>query len=348
MKKIIASVALVAVLGTGGLAAQELSISTTFSYESEYLFRGVQQADDCLQPSIEVGYEGAYLGLWASAPLKKEAWGEETELDVYLGYALDVTDMIRLDLGGTYYWYTETNASLETKEIYLGATFNVVASPALYLFYDFELEQFTIEGSVGHSIQLDDPLRLDLAAYLGYVDEGESEYDNPSKWYYYANDLVEEVPDEIAEARAALYDYDAGDLTEEELNTFLAGSILSGFGSTLDEINEAIQNIDDKDTDADDAQDVLDELSMAMSNYMSCGSSHSSMKAAEMAEAIVDATIGKYFVDDYWYYGVTADLVYSFTDNAYGMVGVRYAANSEDVGKDDGNLWWGVSFTAGF
>lgn len=53
---------------------------------------------------------------------------------------------------------------------------------------------------------------------------------------------------------------------------------------------------------------------------------------------------------DYFYAGATADLVYSFTDNASLSLGVRGTKNDlpRAVGFNRANFWYGLSFTAGF
>ena len=54
--------------------------------------------------------------------------------------------------------------------------------------------------------------------------------------------------------------------------------------------------------------------------------------------------------NDYVYAGATADLKYSFTDNAAFAIGVRVSKNDIDrtMVAHRSNFWWGASFTAGF
>lgn len=229
MKKIIATLAAGLALCGGALQAQdELSISTTFAYESEYVFRGVFLAQGSIQPGIDISYGGAYGGIWYSFPLDAEI--SSKEMDVYGGYSFAVSDMVDLDVGATWYYYpnaenlgiTEDN----TFETYVGAVFDTTFSPAVYLYYDWDLEAITLEFSGGYSVEMGENSSFDVGPYIGYVDP------------------------------------DGG--------------------------------------------------------------------------------------DSYLYGGVSADVSYSFSDNASASVGVRWAANDIDGATKDSMAWWGASFTAGF
>ena len=156
------------------MAQTSITIETSFAYESEYVFRGVQFADQSFQPSVEIGFGSFYLGTWVNAPIVDPDAQFLNEIDFYGGFGFDLGERLSLDIGLTYYWFPEepTSAS-QTREVYAGFGFDLPASPELYFFYDFDLDTFTIEAAVGHSISLghsaDSPLTLDLGATLGYV-----------------------------------------------------------------------------------------------------------------------------------------------------------------------------------
>ena len=153
--------------------ASDVSISTTFAFESEYVFRGVQLADESFQPSIEVSYEGFYVGTWVSSPVVDPGAQFLNEVDLYGGFGIDLSDDVSLDLGLTYYWYPEEPATSDaTKELYLGVSHGIEFLPDPYLYYDFDLDTFTVEFSKGHSFALDGDdgsLALDIGASLGFV-----------------------------------------------------------------------------------------------------------------------------------------------------------------------------------
>lgn len=190
MKKISAILA-AAVAGVSIAGAEELSISTTFAWESEYIFRGVQLADEYFAPAVDFSYGDFYAGIWSALPVEGE---DANEVDFYAGMGVGINEMVSADFGFTYYTYPSSSdeffdGDVNTFEIYTGASFETTLSPAVYVFYDFDLEAFTLEGSIGHSVEAGTDGSIDLSAYLGYVspDEGdEYTYYGASVGYSYA------------------------------------------------------------------------------------------------------------------------------------------------------------------
>ena len=183
MKKFIASLAIAGV--AAGLSAQEtgsslsdLSITGTFDFETEYVFRGKELQQQSFQPSVEFGFPvlggDLYAGVWTAQPIKA---GEFNEIDFYTGFAYPITDMFTADAGFTYYWYPDSvpgGPISQTREIYIGVSADVILSPALYFYYDFDLEQTVLEGSIGYSFDLSqyvgtEGISIDLGAYLGWL-----------------------------------------------------------------------------------------------------------------------------------------------------------------------------------
>lgn len=180
-------IAIMAVLGAGSAFsanAQELSVSATVAYESQYIFRGAHLGDATLMPSVDLSIGGFYAGMWAATPLDPDF---DIEVDFYAGYAFDVSDTLSLDFGGTYYTYPDQAGDVfdnevaeNTFEIFGGINFSVPLSPAVYVFYDFDLEALTVEGSVGHSFEVSEVSAVDVGAYIGYVSPDEGD-----EYYYY-------------------------------------------------------------------------------------------------------------------------------------------------------------------
>lgn len=187
MKKHITALAL-AGLGLGALNAQsdytaDLSISGSFDFETMYVFRAKQVHWQSLQPGVEFGYPilggEAYAGVWSAQPVDNKGGVQwPNEVDFYGGYAFPVADMLTLDVGFTYYWYPDSapggGLARQWREIYIGATVDVILSPALYFFYDFDQQQTVLEGSIGYDFDLGDliganGLSLDLGAYYGWL-----------------------------------------------------------------------------------------------------------------------------------------------------------------------------------
>ncbi|AKH43187.1 uncharacterized protein (TIGR02001 family) [Altererythrobacter atlanticus] len=93
--------------------AQELGDSLTVAGEvsivSDYRFRGVSQTDKeaAIQGGISVSHDsGFYVGTWAS---NLAGWGtfsgSNMELDIYGGYATEISDGLTMDVGVTWFMY---------------------------------------------------------------------------------------------------------------------------------------------------------------------------------------------------------------------------------------------------
>ena len=186
MKKTIIALA---AAGAGTFAQAEiegLAMSATFGFESEYVFRGVKLTQNAFQSSVDVSYMGAYAGIWTSfAGMDGSTGGapqgfppgtvstQGSEVDYYIGYALDLDDTFTLDFGGTAYTYPDfggdgTLGGSDTFELYFGAAANVVADPAFYIYYDTILEVWTFELSGGYSMEVYENTSLDFGGFLGF------------------------------------------------------------------------------------------------------------------------------------------------------------------------------------
>lgn len=185
------TIATLAIFGTAGaLFAQEaatqqvaqpsdsiaanLSIAGTFGYENAYVFRGALKDRNSFQSGVELGYAvgggEVYAGVWGSLPISN--YNGVKEFDYYLGYNHAI-DIVTLDTGFTYYSYAG-QAIQHTREIYVGASVDVLLSPSLYFYYDFDLNQTVFEGSISYSLDLSqytnvEGLSLENKAYVGFL-----------------------------------------------------------------------------------------------------------------------------------------------------------------------------------
>jgi uncharacterized protein (TIGR02001 family) len=173
MKKIALVLALAA-LGTS-LRAEEsklsYSVTVDFPYASKYVFRGIEYAKESIQPSIEFASGNFYAGVWTNQPITDNT---DNEIDFYAGYGMALNDTWKLDVGATLYYYPEADTSSfeeQTFEGYVGLTGSVAGfTPGIYAYYDFDLEAFTLQGSVGYSIPLETAgSSLDFTLTLGNV-----------------------------------------------------------------------------------------------------------------------------------------------------------------------------------
>jgi len=176
-------------------ATKGYSVTTDFTYASEYVFRGVQNAHDSFQPSVEVSSNGFGLGVWTNAPITKH---ENNEVDFYGNYSYKMSDALSLEAVTTYYWYPEaaTGGTRHSVESGVGATYNFEGfSPSVYAYYDFILQAQTVQASIGYSIPLKDlATSIDLSAYAGNVSANDFAPDArgakvKQSYEYYGGDL---------------------------------------------------------------------------------------------------------------------------------------------------------------
>lgn len=184
--RIIATLATAAgLVSAANLNAQELAWEVNYGVESEYVFRGVEIASESFQGSIEGTYGDIYFGLWGSEPIDSID-SDTSEFDLYGGWGYAIDDTLSLDVGGTVYHYPD--ASDETFELFVGISADVQLAPSAYVYYDFDLEVFTFEGSIGHSITLNESSSIELGAALGFVEpdagNGYSYYSTSADYVY--------------------------------------------------------------------------------------------------------------------------------------------------------------------
>ena len=161
--------ALVLAALVSGVSTQAADVAVTLdtTYVTDYVFRGAQLGEESIQPSVEATFGDLYVGAWHSSALsnKKDA----TETDLYTGYNIKIDDTFSADLGVTRYFY-EGKSTGDTTEAFLGVKADVALSPSLYYYYDFDLETYTFEASIGHSIPVEAiKASLDLSVKGGTV-----------------------------------------------------------------------------------------------------------------------------------------------------------------------------------
>ena len=186
MKKIILSTVALSVLAATATTAnaEDISVSISADYVSEYVFRGVSFANTAVQPGIEISKGGFTVGTWVSAALGETSSLAADEIDIYAGYGWDVNDTVSASVGATIYHFPEFGGVFDidasggsTLELYAGLGFNTVLSPAITAYYDVNFEAFTLEGSVEHSVPVADKTSLDLGLTAGLVDVDGGNYE---------------------------------------------------------------------------------------------------------------------------------------------------------------------------
>ena len=212
-----------AVIGAGSAvyaaeAADANAVSFTLdnTIVSEYIFRGKERGDYSFQPSLEAKYGDFYAGVWGSFSEQPT----NDEIDVYAGYSLAVNETISLDAGLTYYHYTPAS-ELSTFEPFIGANTKVAGfNLGLYYYYDLQIEDATVEGSLGYSIPVESiGTSLDFSANLGYVsgDGAESPIANKADNYTYWG-LGVAVPYKVSENATLTAGVKYTDVNENAIN----------------------------------------------------------------------------------------------------------------------------------
>lgn len=172
MKKTILALA---VLAAGvSASAQEsaksaLAVTLDVTYVSDYVFRGVKLADASIQPSVEASYGDFYAGAWHSDAVSQSIAFFDSETDLYAGYNLAINETFSTDLGVTRYTYNGGSQD-DSTEVFAGIKADVLLSPSVYYYHDFDLEVSSYIGSIGHSLPIAKlGVSLDLSATLGYI-----------------------------------------------------------------------------------------------------------------------------------------------------------------------------------
>lgn len=122
--KLTASV-LALLIATPALAQEEsspFSVTGSIGLASDYRFRGVSQTDKemAIQGGFTVGHEsGFYVGTWGS---NLAGWGtfggSNTELDIFGGYKIELSEGIALDAGLTWFMYPGGADKTDFAELY--------------------------------------------------------------------------------------------------------------------------------------------------------------------------------------------------------------------------------------
>ena len=101
-----------AISGLWAASAQAVDITANGGWNSEYIFRGVPQADSSPFVGADIEHAGFFAGIWGAdveqagiaAPLQDE--GEGLEIDYYGGYSGNVGEF-GFGVGATWYTYTD-------------------------------------------------------------------------------------------------------------------------------------------------------------------------------------------------------------------------------------------------
>ena len=147
----------------------EAGVSFEAKLASQAVDQGIVEADMNWQASAEIGFGDFYLGAWGLTPLEDKGAPNffEERYELYLGHGWAVADKVGLDLGVT----RLINPSADdATEGYVGLFAELgTFSPSLYIYNDFDADQWSAEVATTVSIPLN-LLPVDVSARLGAVD----------------------------------------------------------------------------------------------------------------------------------------------------------------------------------
>lgn len=170
MKKLMA----VAIVAGAPVAASAVEVSGNVTMASDYSFRGVSQTNTkgAIQGGFDVDFgNGFYAGTWAS---NVEYFNTTQEIDVYAGYAFDVTEGVNLDLTVIQYMYpgrADFNYNEYALSVgYAGFTLGYVYSPD----YFGEDQESADIVSLDYSLMVNEKVSVDF--HLGHTKLGQEAY----------------------------------------------------------------------------------------------------------------------------------------------------------------------------
>lgn len=206
-----------------------VGVSVGVDYVSEYVFRGASLGSDSIQPYVEASYGNFTAGAWVSTGIGGDSdvpvgGFRNDEIDLYAGYSVPLEGAFSLDLGVTYYHYPQNGSLFGTRdgssgsyEVSAAVGFDeFILAPSIAAYYDFTLENFTLEAALGDSVGLGEKGGVDYGLTAGLVegDNGFSyQWATASLGYSFA------VSDEVSVFAAGNYSINSEDDTLD-LDTF--------------------------------------------------------------------------------------------------------------------------------
>ena len=174
LKNLITSSILTAGVLAGSSAANAGEIEANVTLATDYVFRGFSQTneDPAIQGGFDYGFDGGfYLGAWGSNVNFGEGVNTSTEIDLYGGYAFDVSETVSLDFGYIYFVYPGETSGFNYSEFVASVSvsdfsFGVVFSPD---YFGSDSTAFVLNAD--YSFSLAENWGLDLHAGFTTTDE---------------------------------------------------------------------------------------------------------------------------------------------------------------------------------
>jgi predicted porin len=178
----------------------DLTVSGTFDYESQYVFRGKKVTQSAFQPSVNASYPvaggtaNAYV--WTSQPIGNNTAGpsstNEIDIGTFWDHAIPGVDALTGEVGVQMYWYPDVagvGAVNRSYEFHVGAMYDTTSvlnnyniNPTVMLYHDVVHDSTTLTGAVHYTFDLSDSVTKGLSLTptftLGYTSIGRFSGDN--------------------------------------------------------------------------------------------------------------------------------------------------------------------------
>lgn len=148
--------------GAATADAEKTAGSAAVGVLTNYVWRGQNLGDDgVVQPTLGITYGSFGMNFWSNYDMDTR---ENNETDLTLNYSTSL-DKLTIDFGYIYY---ALDAAEDTQEIYMTLSYDVLLSPALAVYYDFdEGDGGFVVASVGHTIGISERTSFNLGAAVG-------------------------------------------------------------------------------------------------------------------------------------------------------------------------------------
>lgn len=164
-------------LAAAPVAAQEIELAGNASLVSEYRFRGVDLSggDIAIQGGMTASTSGFYAGAWGSSLDENSVGYGHTELDLYAGYAGELTSGVTFDVSAIYYLYPNAPVGDYDYVEFIAKSGIAVGPGTLTLGVAYAPEQDSLGGTDNLYVYSDlavgiPETPITLTGHLGYTD----------------------------------------------------------------------------------------------------------------------------------------------------------------------------------
>ncbi len=179
-------------------------ITLTTSYQTDYVFRGVRQAEDTLRLKLKgrvsAGPADLSIGIASAVPFESSNAGidEPREIDGFLKARFHLIGRIEAEAGLTYYAFVGAEdtpgSEPDSVEFFAGVRLPVILPLYTRLYYDVEFQNVTLETEARwRETLLNKRLAIEFSGRVGFVHVGD-DADNITAAAAGARTLVENEP----------------------------------------------------------------------------------------------------------------------------------------------------------